>query len=212
MSLNHLFTSQPSVASGLVRERRFDSKVIVTQAGSESHQDPLPQSCVFFGFFFLGGALTHFVLSTSPAPWKGIWQHHTFVLYHQDWLNQWVVVFPPPKKSHVDHLKPKAALWENPGGLKVLQDWSWGKQHLSTLAWMWQWVPVMEPRASSSSAHEPVVPSWGWGAGGGEWVVLGRCMWKWWCWQSSPTEPLSLWCPQYQINDCFMGEAGGLCK
>lgn len=49
------------------------------------------------GFFLLGGALTYFMLPTSPAPWKGIWQHHTFLLNHQDWLNQRVGFLPPPK-------------------------------------------------------------------------------------------------------------------
>lgn len=94
MNLSYLYLlhSQPSVVRGLW-EGRFDSKVVGTQVGSEAHQEPSPQR----RFFLLGGALTYFMLPTSPAPWKGIWQHHTFLLNHQDWLNQRVGFLPPPK-------------------------------------------------------------------------------------------------------------------
>lgn len=87
-----LFLSQPSVIWELW-DRRFRSNVFGTLSGSEPQQEPSSQERISL----LGDALICFMLSSSPAPWKGIWQHPTFLLNHWEWLNPWVVLFPLQK-------------------------------------------------------------------------------------------------------------------
>lgn len=130
-----LFTSQ-SAQCGQGTER-FDSKRVGAQVGSEAHQEPSPQRGFFYWeVLWLVLCFPHLQQlerafdSITPFSWT------TRIGSTDEWC------FCHPKKSHLDHLKPKAALWEDPGDLKVPQGWSWGKQWLCTQARTWWWVPV----------------------------------------------------------------------
>lgn len=84
-----LFLSQPSVIWGLW-ERRFRSNMFGTLSGSEPHQEPSSQERISL----LGDALICFMLSPSPAPWKG-WttgndSTHELCFFHskKSWLSK----------------------------------------------------------------------------------------------------------------------------
>lgn len=111
MNLSYLYLlhSQPSVVRGLW-EGRFDSKVVGTQVGSEAHQEPSPQRRSFYWevlwLVFCFPYLQHLERafdSIVPFSWT------TRIGSTNEWG------FCHPQKSCLDHLKAKAALWENPG-------------------------------------------------------------------------------------------------